>query len=98
VGLELRDIHEPPYLGEWCTLEEVIAEVAAWREILPKAHLESESKSLKLETPEGADVRLDQSNRIARCLNAGGVASLSTVDGGHDSILLAHGGRGDLGF
>lgn len=59
---------------------------------------EARKPNLKSEILEGNDVHLGQGNRIARCLNLGGVACLTTYDGGHYSLLLGQEGNEYLGF
>lgn len=59
---------------------------------------ETRKPNFKSEILEGEDVHLNRSNRIARCLNAGGVACLTTEDGGHYSLLLAQEGSDYIGF
>lgn len=50
------------------------------------------------EIVRGEDVHLKQNNRVAQCLNAGGVACLSTKDESH--YVLVHSAEGDsyVGF
>jgi len=54
---------------------------------------ETRTPNVTSEIIEGETVHLNQSNRIARCLNAGGVACLTTENGGHYSLLLAQEGN-----
>lgn len=62
---------------------------------------EARKPKLKSEIIEGNDVHLNKDNRIACCLDLGGVACLTTYadDGvGHYSLLLAQEGNDYLGF
>lgn len=52
----------------------------------------------KSEIVEGESVHLAQNNPVSRCLNQGGVVCLTTMDGGHYSLLIAQENGEYLGF